>query len=559
MSDLREILREEYEKTMAEIMDPRALMTMIEEIMAAPLPSVKVVTERTTGKQTMTLTMIPDIAVSEIGWSDVSTNEAGHKIAGPQRQLLENYLGNIQGGSLTEQIASLESFYTEGAAELNAAVNDRAELIQKVLSYLVFYKTLTTVITNFNASSAGFSFESFLATLMKGKQIPANTGTIADFTTGDNIPISLKLYAEKTLHVEGSITDLVNDITAPQFNHPGGNAMRYIVCTKNLQGDGLEQEGSIKFYQFDFTLTNIVDIIRKTKSTSQQCIRLPASFQEAVSANNLDYNIEQELPSAEKLPSPQELEKTFIANLTNLIKKSKIPVSPEQFKELVNRLVWSSNDALFAPAVPRRFGGTDVGVVRGISGLQRRPIEAYINDLFADLPYRGGRQTLATLVGKANAELAAEFSRKKLASERDKLLKQMARGKGFLSVDESAALYDSLENEEMKKLALRNTLGYVSTFQFSLNKTEARNPSAPTNTEYLGEINVGAARVEGVLNSVRDILNEQVGEIFSSLKLLADNLNAYFATGLVDDSKAADAIEESGNIQTKTEEIRDKN
>ena len=99
----------------------------------------------------------------------------------------------------------------------------------------------------------------------------------------------------------------------------------------------------------------------------------------------------------------------------------------------------------------------------------------------------------------------------------------------------------------------------MSTFQFSLNKPAARNPSAPTNTEYLGEINVGAARVEGVLNSVRDILNEQVGEIFSSLKLLADNLNAYFATGLVDDSKAADAIEESGNIQTKTEEIRDKN
>ena len=51
---------------MAEIMDPHALMTMIEEIMAAPLPSVKVVTERTTGTQTMTLTMIPALAQDDL-------------------------------------------------------------------------------------------------------------------------------------------------------------------------------------------------------------------------------------------------------------------------------------------------------------------------------------------------------------------------------------------------------------------------------------------------------------------------------------------------------------
>jgi hypothetical protein len=73
----------------------------------------------------------------------------------------------------------------------------------------------------------------------------------------------------------------------------------------------------------------------------------------------------------------------------------------------------------------------------------------------------------------------------------------------------------------------------------------------------MGEINVGAARVESALNLVREILNEQVGAIFNSLKLLTDNLNAYFATGLVDDTKAVDAIDDAGDIQSKTEEIRD--
>ena len=110
------------------------------------------------------------------------------------------------------------------------------------MSYLVFYKTLTTIITNFNASSAGFSFEAFLATLLGGSQIKANTGTIADFTAGDGIPISLKLYNEKTVVVGGSYTDLINDLVNPQFN---ADLMRYVVCMKNLSGEGLNLNGSI--------------------------------------------------------------------------------------------------------------------------------------------------------------------------------------------------------------------------------------------------------------------------------------------------------------------------
>ena len=550
MSDLHKILKEEYEKKLA--ITPNLLMEMIEEIMETTFATPEVIEERNVGPQTMTLSMIPEIAVSEIGWSDVSTTEAGEKIAGPQRKLLEDYLGNIQGSTLTEQIGSLENFYKEGAVALNASTNNRAEVIQTVLSYLVFYKTLTKVITNFNAASAGFSFESFLATLMKGKQIPANTGTIADFTTGDNVPISLKLYAEKTLHVEGSFTDLVNDITVPQFNHPLGNAMRYVVCTKNLEGEGLEQEGSIKFYQFDFTLDNVMDILKDTKPVSQECIRLPGAFREVVSTGNLEYSLDAELPSAAKLPSPEKLEITFLKKLKAILVNKNSPITEEEFATLSQELDWAKKDALFQDADPRRFGGTQVGVVRGISKLNLNTVKEIIATLGLRPP-----GALKTIINAANNSLIADLSAAKLANERTRILSQMKAGDGFLSVDESVVLYDAIESEDMRKLALHNTLGYLSTYQFSLNKTEARSPDAPTNTEYLGEIQVGASRVEQALNLVRDILNEQVGAIFNSLKLVTDNLNAYFATGLVDDSKAVDAIEESENIQTKTEEIRD--
>ena len=168
--------------------------------------------------------MIPDIPISEIGWSDLTTTEKGKDIPSEQRALLQQYLDNIgsPGASFEEQIKSLEEFYgPAGPKMVTAGASSNAEAISQLISYLVFYKTLTKVVTNFNAASAGFSFESFLAVLLNGEQVKANTGTIADFTTGDGVPISLKLYTK--LHVGGSWRDLVGDIIEPKFNHPEGH------------------------------------------------------------------------------------------------------------------------------------------------------------------------------------------------------------------------------------------------------------------------------------------------------------------------------------------------
>ena len=170
-------------------------------------------------KATFEWSMIPDIPISEIGWSDVSTVGEGEEqktISGPQRQLLEGYLKNIDGKTFEERIANISRFYSDGAGIIGESKKDgRTEKITQAISYLVFYKTLTKVITNFNASSAGFSFESFLSALVKGKQIQTGNKTIADYTdglSGQEIPVSLKLYREGGLEVGGSYTDLINDL-----------------------------------------------------------------------------------------------------------------------------------------------------------------------------------------------------------------------------------------------------------------------------------------------------------------------------------------------------------
>ena len=244
------------------------IMEMVAEMMDTPIDLRTPIVEAEDTKLTSGDSCeIPEPPLTELGWNKLETAE-GALVAGPQRELLEGYLKNIApGGDLTTKIAALDSFYENGFDQMEKDSGTSQETISKILSFLVFYKTLTRIITNFNASSAGFTFEAFLATLLGGSQIKANTGTIADFKTADNIPISLKLYTETNLAVGGSFRDLVRDLASPKFGHPKGNAMRYVVCTKNLSkpedGDPMKQTGGIKFYEFDFTLDNVANIIAR--------------------------------------------------------------------------------------------------------------------------------------------------------------------------------------------------------------------------------------------------------------------------------------------------------
>ena len=81
------------------------------------------------------------------------------------------------------------------------------------------------------------------------------------------------------------------------------------------------------------------------------------------------------------------------------------------------------------------------------------------------------------------------------------------------------------------------------------NKPYLKGP--PTSTLNLGSINVGREEVAKVVGNIRDILNEEVMEIFQSLKILSDSLNTFFAGGLSDDSLASASIDNANNISSK--------
>ena len=129
-------------------------------------------------------------------------------------------------------------------------------------------------------------------------------------------------------------------------------------------------------------------------------------------------------------------------------------------------------------------------------------------------------------------------------------IKRMVADGEFLSPEESAREYREM-GPRQKRVALLNSWGYLTTGHFSLNQRQAVNQGPPTNTIAIGSIRVGQQEVKNVVDNIRDILNEEVTEIFKSLKILSDSLNTFFAGGLSDDSLARASIDNAENISSK--------
>lgn len=516
----------------------------------------------------LTLQAIPEISVTELGWTDVRTT-GGKKVSGPEREQLGQFLSQIEGANLPEKVASLSRFYTEGPSQDLDSL-PTGEKIAKVLSYLVFFKALTKVVSNFNAASAGFNFEAFLAVLLDGKQVPANTGTIADFTTGDEIPISLKLYAEKSVVVGGSFNDLVGDLVNPKFS--GFDGMRYVVCMKSFkssetgekQGTGLDIEGDIKFFQFDFTLDNVADIIFNSMEKSRDCFQLPAEFVNSAG----QVNVSAQLPGS-NMPSPQELENKFINYFYKTAKvkfqEFKAPVDETVFGTFISELEWSKRDSLFK-TVPKGPKGRERDlVVRGESIIKRRSRNTEIPGIVMRLieqdkipfnneegqpilnPKALAKELLACVV-VATDMVNEEFTATKIKSARKKALKQPGF---YASLKDSVDFYNGLEDPALKKLALENSRGMLETFQFDINRGQVLKIA-----QSLGTIKIGARIVQEMLNNMTRELNESIFEIFTNVKLVQDNTYAFMAGGLTDDKKAEASIKASNAIAYKTSELR---
>jgi hypothetical protein len=489
---------------------------------------------------------IPEISVSELGWANLNTTDTGDKVSGPERQRLEQYLANIQGQTFAQKIQSISGLFTMSEEEiknsefLTGATN--ADKIQKTLAYLVFLKTLTTIITNFNAASAGFSFEAFLGVLLGGRQVPTGGGTIADLYAGDDTPISLKLYAEDGLTVGGSFTDLVGDMVKPKTSV---ELMRYVIVTKSLTGEGLNKEGEIKVYEFDIKLDNIAEVMML--SENGELLRLPVSFLQNPEGTDVS-----SLKNVKITVNQEEVEKQFLDSLVSSLGNDIANILFAAVKEQSDELpVFTKTKAMPDPKIG--FSTFTNQFITSVPTI----IQAKTDRTLTPDEEKKAREALKLASTKAK-QYVEQTKGSSAIQARDKQLQELQ----FASAEESYEAYQSYP-PEIKKKALVNSYGYLYTEQFEMTKNQVfsvmqrkklgRGGEA---SKPIGVIKIGSKNLQDIMNKLAVNLNAAILEIFTNLSQLTRSLNSYFATGLRDGNAASTAQSAAQNIDKKTEEVK---
>jgi len=531
--------------------------SLINEVLAL------LVTEAKARKMTLSWDGIPDIPISEIPWSSVETVEGeGADIQGPERQQLLQFLDNIEGEDLKDKVEGLAKFYDADPSALLDKTKDMTakEKISAALGYLTFFKTLTKIIAHFNASSAGFSFEAFLGVLLGGKQIPASgANTIADLVDQKGVPISLKLYTEGQLKVGGSFTDLANDLRKY-------GQMQYVAVTKTLNDE--KTSGRLDFYRFNFTLDNITNILRQAGLHNPDLMRLPSGF-----AQDPEAFKDIEIPAP---PKQEELVKIYedrvqergtaggypedmlatAVELVNLPDSTEYLSGANVFGHPKSKLKQMSSGGKTALRFAVAMGLLDTDEVPRV---RRDGKEAVIN-------FKNQLEVASTIYNEvvrvAYEEVVAQANRN-LQARQDLMAKA---GGEYLSAEDSAKIYNGLDNPALKKKAILVSHGYVNTDQFDLTQPRVLTvdqlaepypvfPEGQAEVK-LGSIEVGQEKVIGLMEKVSQIIDDSVFLIFEDLKVLTTNIQAYFGNGLQDDNQANTAIEAADSIGERTKELK---
>ena len=530
------------------------LMEMVAEVMETA-PENVLAEEAPPSAMTLNWNSIPNIPISEIGWSAMETKD-GVEVPSAERSQLAQFLSGIERGKdLSAKLEALSNFYKmDESVRASFEGGDMKQNIAKAMSYLVFFKTLTQILTQFNASSAGFSFESFLGVLLGGKQITTGEGTIADLTDETGVPISLKLYKEGNLEVGGSFTDLSRDLRKPEFK----NTMQYIAVTKNLSGEGMDQQGTLDWYRFNFNLENLYNIIAKSSRESRKNILLPKVF---IATNG--ESIEGVPEKAASLPSAEEMENEFYQILDDIIKNNIEQINQDaggnyDEKRLKQSLDFAKKDLLFTG-----------NAIRGKSPLRKKEVANSLRAAGFEVVTTASPIYVATMA--ANDALISRYKRDEQKARRQETLNEMYFYDGLSEeelLERSKAFYNAA-SPELKIRCLEYAYGYISNGHFNLtqgmvqkitilagDKAAQLFPEGQSQVR-IGQLEIGASNIQQVLSGLSGVLNQNIFQIFESLKVLTTNIQGYFAGGLSDDSKAKTAITAAEEIETKTADIAD--
>jgi len=170
---------------------------------------------------------------------------------------------------------------------------------------------------------------------------------------------------------------------------------------------------------------------------------------------------------------------------------------------------------------------------------------------------------IASAVSNANEAVVKSFSATKQKDKRRQILREPGV---FATAQESVDFYNNLTDPELKKRALLNSRGVLSSLQFDLNRRQVLNiesiageysplPEGQGSVD-IGTIMIGAEYVQEVLNRMTEELNSSIFSIFQSVKTIQEGTYAFMAGGLQDDEQAELAIDASKEVEGKVQDLR---
>jgi len=353
--------------------------------------------------------------------------------------------------------------------------------------------------------------------------------------------------------------------------------MQYVAVTKTLNDENTA--GRLDFYRFDFTLDNIANIMYNGGLENPNLMKLPQGFIDAPEGF-----ADVEIPAP---PKSEELQKLFIQTVKELADEAGVSAEEVELSLEATDLPQSTSPYLSStgtkvfghPRSKLKTTGVAIPFAKAMGVLPddydfkakppaRTPERAEHNRLAKE-----AKEITQRIYGGVLLPAYAKVTETALRTIRARQ-ELMGRAGGAYNdaedpreaAEDSVAAYNRLTPEQ-KKQALLLTHGYVNTDQFEL--TEKRILDIETladgkrvfpegqNNIMLGSIEVGQEQVVELMNTVSQIIDTSVFEIFQDLKTLTTNIQAYFGNGLEDDKQATAAIDASKSIGEKTAELAD--
>jgi len=250
MSDLRNILKEEYKKKEEVVVTPQSLIEMIEQVMAAPtLSTAPALNEAERFSMSIP---IPKLTPNE-AWGDPNSQS---------RKDIDRIFASItRQPSVQARIAHVNSFVDPASARRKGT----GMRFNAILNMMMIIEALQACLNDYSESSAGFVFEGLMAAITDGKQISGRVGgtlPIEDFVTGDEEPVSLKLLSPKT-PIHGSFTNLVDYLFIRGGS--GVEKIKYLIGRKNSDGDDVTE---LMLLDFVISRKNFVAIMEAGGNTN---------------------------------------------------------------------------------------------------------------------------------------------------------------------------------------------------------------------------------------------------------------------------------------------------